>query len=63
MNAVEQRAFDARLTMTELCGLARIAPSTWSRARSRGTIRPRTLKAMEDALAAHEAKVQGETAR
>ena len=50
ISAVEKRALAARLTMAELCEKAGIPASSWSRAKSRGSIRPKTLKKVEDAL-------------
>lgn len=54
ISAVEKRAFDARLTMQDVLRIAKVAPSTWSRAKSRGTIRAKTLAKVEDALAWYE---------
>lgn len=50
MKAVEDRAFALRLSMSEALKLAKIAPSTWSRAKKRGLIRASTIKRIEDAL-------------
>lgn len=50
IKAVEDRAFKNRLTMSDVLRIARVAPSTWSRAKSRGTIRAKTLRRVEDAL-------------
>lgn len=51
MKAVEDRAFAARLSMAEVCKIAEIPHSTWSRAKTRGSIRAKTLRKVEDALA------------
>lgn len=56
IKAVEDRTFAARLTMQDVLRIAAVAPSTWSRAKSRGTIRAKTLKRVEDALAWYEQK-------
>ncbi len=56
IKAAEDRAFAARLTMGEVCQIARVAPSTWSRAKARGTIRAKTLQRIEEALDYCEAK-------
>jgi len=48
--AVEQRAFRARLTVKELCERAKVFPSVWSRAKSRGRVSIDTLRKMETAL-------------
>jgi hypothetical protein len=48
--AVEQRAFRVRLTVKELCERAKVYPSVWSRAKSRGRVSVSTLKKMEAAL-------------
>lgn len=50
MKSVEDRAFAARLTMKDVLRIARVAESTWSRAKSRGTIRAKTLGRVEEAL-------------
>lgn len=50
MQAVQDRAFAARLTMKDVLRIAGIAESTWSRAKSRGTIRAKTLGRVEEAL-------------
>lgn len=50
IKAVEDRAFAARLTMGDVLRIAKVAHSTWSRAKSRGTIRAKTLKRVEEAL-------------
>jgi hypothetical protein len=47
---IEQRAFDLRKNMGDVCAIARVAHSTWSRAKKRGFIRPRTLERIERAL-------------
>jgi hypothetical protein len=54
MQAVEKRVFAVRLTMTDVLKLAGVANSTWSRAKSRGYIRPRTLRRVEEAVEQHE---------
>jgi hypothetical protein len=51
MKAVESRVFALRLTMTDALQVAKVAHSTWSRAKSRGYIRARTLGRVEDAVA------------
>jgi hypothetical protein len=48
--AVESRAFALRLTVGQLCAAARVRQDVWSRAKSRGTIRPRLLAKMEATL-------------
>jgi len=50
MQAVQDRAFAARLTMKDVLRIAGVAESTWSRAKSRGTIRAKTLGRVEEAL-------------
>lgn len=55
---VEQRAFDLRMNMGEVCAAANVAHSTWSRAKSRGFIRPRTLARLESVLESFEAQRQ-----
>ncbi len=47
---VEARAFDLRMTMGEVCAAAQVAHSTWSRAKGRGFIRPKTLARLESTL-------------
>lgn len=54
IQAAEQRAFDLRLTMAEVCQAAGLDPAVWSRAKSRGTIRVKTLQRVELALEAFE---------
>lgn len=51
---VESRAFELRMNMGEICAAASVAHSTWSRAKSRGFIRPKTLARIEAALASFE---------
>lgn len=51
MKAVEARVFALRLTMTDALQVAKVAHSTWSRAKSRGYIRARTLGRVEEAVA------------
>jgi hypothetical protein len=48
--AVEVRAFQARLTIAELCAEAGVHHSVWSRAKTRGTIRVKLLARMESTL-------------
>lgn len=48
--SIEKRANEARKTMGEVCELAGIAQSTWSRAKARGTITTRKIGAIESAL-------------
>lgn len=50
MKAVEDRVFALRLTMTDALKIAKVANSTWSRAKSRGYIRARTLGRVEEAV-------------
>lgn len=57
--AVERRAAALRLTMAELCALAGMQQSTWSRARQRGTVREKVVRRLEAALVASEAKANG----
>lgn len=47
---VERRAADLRLTMGEVCEKAEVAHSTWSRAKSRGTITIPTIRQIENTL-------------
>ncbi|APZ81800.1 hypothetical protein vBEliSR6L_35 [Erythrobacter phage vB_EliS_R6L] len=54
MKAVEDRVFAARLTMKDVLRIANVAESTWSRAKSRGTIRAKTLGRVEDAIGWYE---------
>lgn len=56
MKAVEDRTFAARLTMKDVLRIANVAESTWSRAKSRGTIRAKTLGRVEEALDWYEKK-------
>ena len=56
MKAVEDRVFALRLTMTDALQIAKVANSTWSRAKSRGYIRARTLGRVEEAVAWLEEK-------
>lgn len=51
MKVVEDRVFALRLTMTDALQVAKVANSTWSRAKSRGYIRARTLGRVEEAVA------------
>lgn len=60
MKAVEDRAYAARLTMGEVLRIAKVAHSTWSRAKVRGYIRPKTIKRVEDALDWYEGQTAGE---
>lgn len=50
MQAVEGRVFRLRLTMTDALQVARVANSTWSRAKARGYIRAKTLGRVEEAV-------------
>lgn len=63
MKAVENRAFAARLTMGDLCKIAGVSHSTWSRAKTRGTIRARTLQKIEEALDYYEAAAKRKAAQ
>ena len=54
MKAVEDRVFALRLTMTDVLRIARVANSTWSRAKSRGFIRAKTLGRVEEAVDRYE---------
>lgn len=56
---VERRAAAARLTMAELCALAEMQQSTWSRARQRGTVREKVVRRLEAQLAIREAQADG----
>lgn len=49
-DAIESRAFAARLTMQELCQRAEIHQSVWSRAKARGSIRVKVLRRIEEQL-------------
>src|SRR3546814_14042106 len=57
--AVERRAAALRLTMAELCALAGMQQSTWSRARQRGTVREKVVRRLEAALVANRAEANG----
>ncbi len=62
MTRVEERAYAARRTMSDVCKVAGVAHSTWCRAKSRGFIRPTTLARIEDGIAAierHAAEAKG----
>ena len=50
MKAVEDRAFSLRLSTTDALNLAKVSPSTWSRAKRRGYIRASTIRRVEEAL-------------
>ncbi len=50
MKAVEERVYALRLTMTDALQIAKVANSTWSRAKGRGYIRARTLGRVEEAV-------------
>lgn len=54
MQAVEDRAHTARVTMGRILHMAGVAHSTWSRAKARGRIRASTIKRVEDALDLYE---------
>ena len=54
MKAVETRAFNARINMGDLLRIAKVAHSTWSRAKKRQFIRARTLEKVEGAIAWYE---------
>lgn len=54
MKAVEARAYAARLTITDVLRFARVAGSTWVRAKDRGFIRASTLKRVEEAMSWYE---------
>jgi hypothetical protein len=54
MEAVEQRAFAARITISDLCERARVHQSVWSRAKKRQTIRVKVLDRIEAALTSVE---------
>jgi hypothetical protein len=56
LQAVESRAFNARLTMGEVLRVAGVAHSTWSRAKARGYCRATTLRRVEEALDWYETK-------
>jgi hypothetical protein len=56
IKAVESRAFAVRMTVTELCAAAGVPQPSWSRAKRRGTISVKTLRAMEETLAEIEAR-------
>lgn len=60
MAAVESRAFALRMNVGDVCRAANIHPSVWSRAKTRGTIRPRLLARMEETLAALERQRAGD---
>ena len=53
--AVEARARALRMTLRDVCAEAGLHNSSWSRAKSRGTISIKNLGRMEDALARLEA--------
>jgi len=54
--AVERRAAAARLTMSELCVMAKVHHSTWSRAKTRGSVRVAVVRKMEAQLDIVEAQ-------
>lgn len=56
IEAVEQRAFDARVTLSTVCERAGIFPQVWSRAKRDKRASVSTLKRMEDALSTIEAE-------
>ena len=47
---IERRAFDARMTVAELCAKAGVSPQAWSRAKSRKRVSVVTIRRMEAAL-------------
>lgn len=57
--AVERRAAAVRLSMAELCALAGMQQSTWSRARQRGTVREKVVRRLEAVLVQREAQPNG----
>lgn len=54
MQRVEDRAFAARKTVREVCDMAGVYPSVWSRAKARGTVSVDVMIRMEKALDAIE---------
>lgn len=57
--AVERRAAALRLSMAELCALANMQQSTWSRARQRGTVREKVVRRLEAVLVSREGTANG----
>lgn len=53
---IDRRAFEARLTATELCAAAKVHPVSWSRARKKSNPSVGTLKRLEDALSVFESE-------
>lgn len=47
---IERRAAELWLTMGDVCDLAVVSASTWSRAKKRGRIRSSTMEKIEGAL-------------
>ena len=56
INAVEQRAYKARVRIGEVCDRADVHRSVWSKAKTRGTVAVETLLRMETAMAVIEAE-------
>ena len=54
MLEVERRAFDARKTVAQVCDIAGVYPSVWSRAKSRERVSIDVISRMERALATIE---------
>ena len=50
IDTIERRAFEARLTISELCEKAGVHPSSWSRIKRTGNISVKTLRDMEGVL-------------
>lgn len=50
MRHVEERAFAVRKTVSQVCDLAGVYPSVWSRAKGRGTVSIDVISRMERAL-------------
>lgn len=56
IEAIEKRAYAVRRTIKEVCELAEVHPSSWSRIKRSGVVGVKTLRSMEDALTSLEAK-------
>lgn len=55
ISAIEARAYNARLTMKELCQAAGVHPSSWSRCKQLKRANVKTLRLLENELAKVEA--------
>lgn len=59
IKAVESRAFQLRLSVTDVCEAAGVHQPSWSRAKRRGRISVGLLRKMEDTLARLEGNTAG----